>query len=59
MSVAADAITDGDITTLSSTLGVGRDAVATAAEISEEVADGLLTDVLIVDAVEATMKVAP
>ena len=59
MSVAADAVSDGDITTLLSTLGVGRDAVATAAEISEQVADGLLTDVLIVDAVEATMKVAP
>ena len=59
MSVAADAITDGDIMTLLSTLGVGRDTISIAAEISEEVADGLLTDALKADALEAMIKVAP
>ena len=45
------AVTGGDITTLLSTVDVGRDTSSIAAEISEEVADGLLADILIVDAV--------
>ena len=45
--------------TLLSTVRVGRDTSSIAEEISEEVADGLLADLLIVDAVEAMIKVTP
>ena len=58
------AVTGGDVTTLLSIVGVGRDTSSIAEEISRrrsiaEVADGLLAGLLIADGVEAMIKVAP